>query len=461
MCGMLLLHNYNINSGAAMTTLSDAFQVPLPDGQAERIIEAAEELCKNLPTYEPKFPTGKKKMSRELEIALNMNPEDPCYMDEIRKYSAIYGRFDAKRKSEKPLTAHEVSVNEAAAQICKNIPVLLTRREDLFPLARQVVRESGYIYSKGHSRAPSRGVDFDGGATPNKMAKMDPMFKRDSENNRKTVEAELQKLRREVMFACSQERMVELNAELKKVAVKQEQVKGQIQLAKEGEDFLLLQELQTELERLTTKRLLFMTEQSDIIKKQKRSDRYFSSKPTEYSADSRSMDGECDHDGEDSQLSSNVSSPEQMGEQQQGLDMNDLRSRDLCIAPVKMNAQKTKQLMQETLFGEGLRVAQEHLRQSNPAENSHIKQELDDENEELEELNDSEEEGEEATAGGRSRDEVEAEAEEEEEEEEEVRRLREGTRSAVEADAERRRSARSMSLKVKQEAETLLSSEDS
>ncbi|XP_014680344.1 PREDICTED: NGFI-A-binding protein homolog, partial [Priapulus caudatus] len=73
MCGMLLLHNYNINSGAAMTTLSDAFQVPLPDGQAERIIESAEELCKNLPTYEPKFPTGKKKMSRELEIALNMN----------------------------------------------------------------------------------------------------------------------------------------------------------------------------------------------------------------------------------------------------------------------------------------------------------------------------------------------------------------------------------------------------
>jgi len=46
----------------------------------------------------------------------------------------------------------QVSVNEAAAQICKLVPVLLTRRDELFPLARQVVRDSGYHYSKGHSK---------------------------------------------------------------------------------------------------------------------------------------------------------------------------------------------------------------------------------------------------------------------------------------------------------------------
>ena len=33
------------------------------------------------------------------------------------------------------------------------MPTLLTRRDELFPLARQVVRESGYQYSKGHSRS--------------------------------------------------------------------------------------------------------------------------------------------------------------------------------------------------------------------------------------------------------------------------------------------------------------------
>lgn len=43
----------------------------------------------------------------------------------------------------------QVSVNEAAAQICRHIPALLTRRDELFPLARQVVRDSGYQYSKG------------------------------------------------------------------------------------------------------------------------------------------------------------------------------------------------------------------------------------------------------------------------------------------------------------------------
>jgi hypothetical protein len=38
-----------------------------------------------------------------------MPEDDPRRMDEIRKYAAIYGRFDCKRKPEKPLTLHEVS----------------------------------------------------------------------------------------------------------------------------------------------------------------------------------------------------------------------------------------------------------------------------------------------------------------------------------------------------------------
>ena len=47
----------------------------------------------------------------------------------------------------------QVSVNEASAQLCMLLPALLTRRDELFPLARQVVRSSGYQYSKGHSRS--------------------------------------------------------------------------------------------------------------------------------------------------------------------------------------------------------------------------------------------------------------------------------------------------------------------
>ena len=39
-----------------------------------------------------------------------MSDEDGKKMEEIRKFSAIYGRFDAKRKQDKPLTLHEVSI---------------------------------------------------------------------------------------------------------------------------------------------------------------------------------------------------------------------------------------------------------------------------------------------------------------------------------------------------------------
>ena len=37
-----------------------------------------------------------------------MPDENPQKIKEIRRFSAIYGRFDAKRKPEKPLTLHEV-----------------------------------------------------------------------------------------------------------------------------------------------------------------------------------------------------------------------------------------------------------------------------------------------------------------------------------------------------------------
>jgi len=125
----------------------------LVESQIQRIADTASALVKSLPDLEPKQPNAKKKICKELEIVMGMSDEDSRKMDEIRKFSAIYGRFDCKRKPEKPLTLHEVSVNEAAAQICRLVPAMLTRRDELFPLARQVVRDSGYQYSKGHSRS--------------------------------------------------------------------------------------------------------------------------------------------------------------------------------------------------------------------------------------------------------------------------------------------------------------------
>ncbi|XP_071054649.1 NGFI-A-binding protein homolog isoform X2 [Onthophagus taurus] len=120
----------------------------LLESQIAKLANAAERLSKHLPQFEPKPHNTKKKMCKELELVMSMPETDPRRMDEIRRYAAIYGRFDCKRRPEKPLTLHEVSVNEAAAQICRFVPALLTRRDELFPLARQVVKDSGCHYSK-------------------------------------------------------------------------------------------------------------------------------------------------------------------------------------------------------------------------------------------------------------------------------------------------------------------------
>ncbi|XP_052863290.1 NGFI-A-binding protein homolog [Anopheles cruzii] len=142
------LHPLSSSSQIGSTTSGSVQLTPaLTEDQVAKIVQAAERLSRTLPRLEPRQQSIKKRSARDLEAVIAMSDSDPRRMDEIRKYSAIYGRFDCKRRPEKPLTLHEVCVNEAAAQICKYIPALLTRRDELFPLARQVVRDCGF----GHS----------------------------------------------------------------------------------------------------------------------------------------------------------------------------------------------------------------------------------------------------------------------------------------------------------------------
>uniref|UniRef100_A0A2K5NWA9 NGFI-A binding protein 1 n=2 Tax=Cercopithecinae TaxID=9528 RepID=A0A2K5NWA9_CERAT len=87
-----------------------------------------------------------KKLAKMIGHIFEMNDDDPHKEEEIRKYSAIYGRFDSKRKDGKHLTLHELTVNEAAAQLCVKDNALLTRRDELFALARQISREFLIIF---------------------------------------------------------------------------------------------------------------------------------------------------------------------------------------------------------------------------------------------------------------------------------------------------------------------------
>lgn len=119
-----------------------------------------------------------KKLAKMIGHIFEMCDDDPRREEEIRKYSAIYGRFDSKRRDGKHLTLHEVhlpaeitclitevclcvvpelnclavcdvqlTVNEAAAQLCMRDMALLTRRDELFGLARQISREVTYKYT--------------------------------------------------------------------------------------------------------------------------------------------------------------------------------------------------------------------------------------------------------------------------------------------------------------------------
>lgn len=142
----------SVGTSHQVTSSSPQLTPVLTDIQVSCILLGAEKIARLLPQREPRAQTSKKRTSRELEQVIAMSENDPRRMDEIRKYAAIYGRFDCKRRPEKPLTLHEVCVNEAAAQLCRLLPALLTRRDELFPLARQIVKDAGFGHSANIAR---------------------------------------------------------------------------------------------------------------------------------------------------------------------------------------------------------------------------------------------------------------------------------------------------------------------
>ncbi|XP_033121804.1 NGFI-A-binding protein 1-like isoform X2 [Anneissia japonica] len=330
----------------------------LDNASINNIRTAAIALMETIP--KPDMPPQlNKKTMRELAYIFDMAVEDPRRIEEIRKWSAIYGRFDSKRRAEKALSLHETTVNEAAAQICAVDPYLLAQRDKLFPLARQVVRDSGYKFKHGHSRASS----FKGDLIENVVAKrprMDTVY-RDVDNspNPRTVQAELMKLRRE-------ERMNEISSQLSQIKQTQNNIKAEIQHAKDSENLQAVYDLQIELEKLTTQQLMLMTEQTDLIKKQRRSDRYYDAKARAFGefddvlGDGNSSVKSPSHEGDnDSGNRSANSSP--MPEDHGGDNSTSVNpSVYVSQMPKVKQGQTQKLMMRHTLLGEGLRIAQQH-----------------------------------------------------------------------------------------------------
>lgn len=87
-----------------------------------------------------------------MEVIIDWEKLDPERQQLIRDHSRIYGRDEKKRKTSE-LNSHEQMINEAAAQLCLRDPTLLVRRDELFTMARRVVRDSGFTFVHGHSRS--------------------------------------------------------------------------------------------------------------------------------------------------------------------------------------------------------------------------------------------------------------------------------------------------------------------
>ncbi|RXM32347.1 NGFI-A-binding protein 2 [Acipenser ruthenus] len=142
---------------------------PVPGGRLEpeaarAVTESVDRLMKTMPCAEPSEVKAllklNKKLAKTVGHIFNMENSDPAKEEEIRKYSLIYGRFDSKRREGKQLSAHELTINEAAAQFCIRDNALLLRRVELFSLARQVARECAYTSTlRGSSLSGPRRCD--------------------------------------------------------------------------------------------------------------------------------------------------------------------------------------------------------------------------------------------------------------------------------------------------------------
>ncbi|KAK6639153.1 hypothetical protein RUM43_007423 [Polyplax serrata] len=242
--------------------VSMAHQNPvLVESQISKITELAKDLVSQIPHFEPKPHNRKKKICRNLDTVINMPYDDPRRMDEIRKYSAIYGRFDCKRNPQKPLTLHELLVNEAAAQICRFVPVLLTRRDQLFSLARQVVRDSGCHVTKSASGSTSKTKHHCDGSRSQDEIHLSKKARTSQPEQQESVAGSIDNDKLKI-----RDRLDQIAQELRILGDKTEELVQAAQKVRQTNDLSAVQSLQKQMESVQSKQTQLLVEQSELLK---------------------------------------------------------------------------------------------------------------------------------------------------------------------------------------------------
>ncbi|CEP07764.1 hypothetical protein [Parasitella parasitica] len=75
----------------------------------------------------------------------------PCTREFIISNATIYGK-----KTNRPLTSYEEAINRASTQLALENPLLISKKGDLFDLAKKKLLEEGYHYKRGSSRSKLR-----------------------------------------------------------------------------------------------------------------------------------------------------------------------------------------------------------------------------------------------------------------------------------------------------------------
>ncbi|XP_032238553.1 NGFI-A-binding protein 1 [Nematostella vectensis] len=215
-----------------------------------------------------------------MDVIIDWEKLDPERQALIREHSKIYGRDDKKRKTSS-LNCHEQMINEAAAQLCLRDPTLLVRRDELFTMARRVVRESGFTYVHGHSRSKFVGPDCE-------ELTVEGLVQDLVQQGKKPNQAQINKLKR-------LERLNDIDSLLAANKEQQEELARKIDEARSlGQE---VNELESELVKLQSAQVSYQLEQKELRKKQRRSERYYSNK--EGKDDPQEMD-DSRHESQDS-----------------------------------------------------------------------------------------------------------------------------------------------------------------
>ncbi|XP_022648385.1 uncharacterized protein LOC111244978 isoform X4 [Varroa destructor] len=249
----------------------------LDEQQLTKIGDVAELLVRSiLPTLSPfDLKNMKKRLPKEMEFILTMSEDDPRRLEEIRRCAAIYtippqptgsGKRKAASASAVPaLGPYELAVNEAAAQICRHVPALLSRHEELFPLARQVVRDCAFnqfAKTDVECRSPAQTT---AAGTPSASKRARAAELGFPAADKAQVEDERRK---------RQERLEHINEQLRSLGRQQEELKLRLGAVR---DVALAAGIQQQLEQISHQQMQLLNDQNDVSKQLKRIEKFMNS----------------------------------------------------------------------------------------------------------------------------------------------------------------------------------------